>query len=110
MSSSPTVSVYSAVPTPARINTIVNTCPASVERLDLPEADRRDRRDRLVQGVQHAEAEHDVADGADHDDAGQREEADHDVAHPPHRATVLGECEIAWRAVRRRPAPPGSTR
>ena len=28
MSSSPTVSVYSAVPTPARIRTIVNTWPA----------------------------------------------------------------------------------
>ena len=58
----------------------------AVQRLDLPEAHRRDRRDRLVGGVQHAEAEQHVPDGAHHDDADQREDADHDVAHPPHRA------------------------
>ena len=60
--------------------------PGVVERLHLSEPDRRDRRDRLVQGVHHAEPEDDVAHGAHHHDPGQDEEADEDVANPPHRA------------------------
>jgi hypothetical protein len=46
--------------------------PARVQRLDLAEADRRDGGDRLVDGLEQGEPEEQVADDAEHGDAGQR--------------------------------------
>ena len=45
---------------------MVNTWPVGRQRLDLAEAHRRDRGDRLVHRVEAAEAEQHVAEGAEH--------------------------------------------
>ena len=62
-----------------------------VERLHLAEADRRDHGDRLVERVERAEAEHDVADRAEDGDDEQGDDGDGD---PPDRvATGVGAHE-----------------
>ena len=86
------MSVYRAVPTPARINTIVNSCPAWSSGCTSLNPTVVIGRDRLVQGVHDAEAEDDVPNRAHHHDPGQGEEADEDVANPPHRCTVPAAC------------------
>ena len=72
-----TPSAYNAVPTPRRISTIVKTMPASREWSHLAEADRRDRRDRLVDRLEEREPEDQVSDGA----------GDHDAPEHPQRET-----------------------
>ena len=74
----------------------------AVQRLDLPEADRRDRGDRLVGGVQHAEAEQHVPDGAHHDDAGEDREAEREVARG---RRISGLFEWQPRGARRGSSP-----
>ncbi len=55
--STSTLNAYRAAPAPTRISTMVNTWPVRRERLDLAEADGRDRGDRLVHRVEQTEAE-----------------------------------------------------
>ena len=55
------------------------------QRLDLAEADGRDRGDGLIGGIEHGEAEHEVADRADEHHRGEHREGQAQappVAHP----------------------------
>jgi len=56
-----TPNVYSAVPTPMRISAMVKKHAHRGQRVNLAETYRRDRRDRLVQGVDKSEPEDHIA-------------------------------------------------
>ena len=64
--------------------------PRSVQRLDLAEAHRGDGRHRLVDGVEHPEAEHHVADRSEDHHPGECGEPQHEVTGAPHRPVMVG--------------------